>query len=118
MLLDVDLTLAQQTPAQRQPLRKYPTSGFDLSVVTDLKKPVREIEIELRGLAGADLATIEFVRQYQGHPLPPDRKSVSYRLAVGALDHTMTTEEVTAIRNRIIQGMQASGFELRGLDSA
>jgi phenylalanyl-tRNA synthetase beta chain len=116
MLFDVDLTLAQRTPAQRQPLRKYPTSGFDLSVLADLKKPVREIEVELRSLAGSDLAAIEFVRQYQGSPLPPDRKSVSYRLEVGALDHTMTTEEVTAIRNRIIQGMQARGFELRGVE--
>jgi phenylalanyl-tRNA synthetase beta subunit len=67
-------------------------------------------------LAGPDLATIEFIRQYAGPPLPTGQKSVSYNLKVGALDHTLGAEEVTAIRGRIIDGMQALGYELRGLD--
>jgi phenylalanyl-tRNA synthetase beta chain len=118
VFFDVDLSLAQKAPLKRKALRKYPTSGFDLSVVAASKRPVREIEIELRALGGSDLVDIKFVRQYEGAPLTPGQKSVSYRLEVGALDHTMTTEEVTAIRSRIIQGMQVRGFELRGLDSA
>ncbi|HEY3936871.1 MAG TPA: phenylalanine--tRNA ligase subunit beta [Bryobacteraceae bacterium] len=118
VFFDVDLSLAQKAPSKRKALRKYPSSGFDLSVMAASKRPVREIEIELRALGGSDLVGIKFIRQYEGAPLPPGEKSVSYRLEVGALDHTMTTEEVTAIRRRIIQGMQARGFELRGLDSA
>jgi hypothetical protein len=49
--------------------------------------------------------------------LPHGQKSVSYNLKVGALDHTMTADELTVIRQRIIDGMQALGYELRGLDS-
>ncbi|HEY3455366.1 MAG TPA: hypothetical protein VGK64_12250, partial [Bryobacteraceae bacterium] len=64
-------------------------------------------------LAGSGLAGIEFVRQYTGAPLGPSQKSVSYRLEVGAADHTLTAEEVAAIRSRVIDGMQAHGFELR-----
>jgi phenylalanyl-tRNA synthetase beta chain len=114
---DVDLDLAQRLAASQRvaykPLRKYPTSGFDLSVVSSMSVPVDQIQDELTRLAGSDLAAIEFVRQYAGPPLPEGQKSVSYHLEIGALDHTMTADEVTVIRNRIIQGMRDAGFELR-----
>jgi phenylalanyl-tRNA synthetase beta chain len=117
MIFDVDTIAAQRLAAtsttRYKPLRKFPTSGFDLSVVCDLRTPVDTICDALRKFAGGSLAAIEFVRQYVGPPLGPDQKSVSYRLEVGALDHTMTAEEVTAIRSRVIEGMQALGFELR-----
>ncbi|HEY1949002.1 MAG TPA: phenylalanine--tRNA ligase subunit beta [Bryobacteraceae bacterium] len=120
VFFDIDLAEAQkigsESPAFRYtPLRKYPTSGFDLSVITDLKTPVDGVQNELTRLAGASLVTIEFIRQYSGPPLPQGQKSISYHLKLGALDHTMTAEEVTGIRNGIVQGMQALGFELRGL---
>ncbi len=117
MVFDVDLDSAQKIAANRvvkyTPLRKYPTSGFDLSVVADLRMPVDQIQDALSKLAGSDLAAIDFVRQYAGPPLPEGQKSVSYHLEVGALDHTMTAEEVTQIRNRIIQGMRELSFDLR-----
>jgi phenylalanyl-tRNA synthetase beta chain len=117
MLFDVDLESAQKLAASRaieyRPLRKYPTSGFDLSVIADLKVPVLQIQNELSRLAGPDLADIDFVRQYAGPPLLEGQKSVSYHLEVGALDHTMTAEEVTQIRTRLIQGMREMGFDLR-----
>jgi phenylalanyl-tRNA synthetase beta chain len=120
MIFDVDvdttLQLASALVPKYTPLRKFPTSGFDLSLVTELRTPVDKIQDELTGLAGSDLAIIEFVRQYAGPQLPQGQKSVSYHLKVGALDHTMTADELTAIRQRIIEGMQALGYELRGLD--
>jgi phenylalanyl-tRNA synthetase beta chain len=118
VLFDIDLQLAQQLSAARPvkytPPRKYPTSGFDLSVVTTLEKPVAQIQDELANLAGPELAAIEFITQYDGPPLEEGQKSVSYRLQVGALDHTMTAEEWTDIRNRIIEGMRSLGYEFRG----
>jgi phenylalanyl-tRNA synthetase beta chain len=117
MLFDVNLETAQKIAESRAlsytPLRKYPTSGFDLSVVADLKTPVSRIQDELSKLAGPDLAALDFVRQYAGPPLLEGQKSVSYHVEVGALDHTMTAEEVTQIRNRMIQGMREMGFDLR-----
>ncbi len=108
-------TLAAARVPKYTPLRKFPTSGFDLSLVTELLTPVEKMQDELTRLAGADLAMIEFVRQYAGPQLPHGQKSVSYHLKVGALDHTMTADELTAIRQRIIDGMQASVTNLRGL---
>ncbi len=118
MVLDFDVDAALALAASLVPkysqLRKFPTSGFDLSFVTSLRTPVEELHDKLVALAGADLAMIEFVRQYVGPQLIQGQKSVSYHLKVGALDHTMTADELTSIRQRIIEGMQASGYELRG----
>ncbi len=117
VIFDVDLAIAWKLASNREvkytPLRKFPTSGFDLSVITDLKTPVARIRDELARLAGSALASIEFVRQYEGSPLPHGKKSVTYRLEVGALDHTVTAEEVTDLRNRIVEGMQEAGFDFR-----
>ncbi len=115
-LFDVDLDASQQLatiPVNYVPLRKYPTSGFDLSVVADLHRPVADIRRDLVNLAGEALAKIEFVRQYAGPPLPEGQKSVSYRLEVGSLDHTLGSDEVTALRNQVIDGMRALGYDLR-----
>jgi len=117
-LFDVDLQLAQQLSATQEtkyrPLRKYPTSGFDLSVVTELNRPVAQIQDDLTKFAQPELASIDFIRQYDGPPLDAGQKSVSYRLEVGAPDRTMTAEEVAAIRNRIIEDMRGLGYEFRG----
>ncbi len=118
VLLDVDLQAAEGLAERRVqkyiPLRKYPTSGFDLSVVTQMNTPVARIQDELTKLAGPDLALIDFIRQYDGPPLAQGEKSVSYHLEAGALDHTMSAEEVTEIRNRIMEGMRRLGFDFRG----
>ncbi len=117
ILFDVNLQLAQNLAAGQEvrytPLRKYPTSGFDLSVVTSLETPVARIQDELSSFAGPDLAMIEFIRQYDGPPLAEGQKSVSYHLEVGAMDHTMSADEGTEIRDRIIEGMRQLGYDFR-----
>ena len=118
LLFDVDLQLAQELASSREkkymPLRKYPTSGFDLSVITSIEKPVEQIQDELSNLARPELVSIDYVTQYDGPPLAVGQKSVSYHLEVGAFDHTLSTEEASDIRNRIIEGMRALAYEFRG----
>jgi phenylalanyl-tRNA synthetase beta chain len=115
-ILDLDLALLERldkADVRHQPLRRYPTSAFDLSVVANLRQPAGEIERRLAEAAGDGLVEIEFVREYVGAPLPSDRKSVSFRLTVGASDHTLSSDEVTAIRDRVIDAMRKANFELR-----
>jgi phenylalanyl-tRNA synthetase beta chain len=61
-------------------------------------------------LAGDTLLSLVFVREFA---LPDGQRSLSYRLTVGASDRTLSADEVGAIRSRIIDGMRASGFDLR-----
>jgi phenylalanyl-tRNA synthetase beta chain len=115
---DVDIHTAMEVAAREihyKPLRKYPTSGFDLSLITGMKTPADQIQDQLTQLAGGDLVLIEFVGQYTGSPLQPGQKSVTYHLRVGAPDHTLTAEEVTSVRNRLIDGMKSAGYEFRSM---
>ncbi|SRR5579883_567064 len=112
-VLDLDLhALEAAGPAPRKyaPLRRYPASAFDLSVVAPPRALIGDVQSALARHAGADLLGISFLRDFTLHD---GQRSLSYRLTVGAPDRTLTTEEVSAIRGRIIQGMRASGYDLR-----
>ncbi|MBS1831449.1 MAG: phenylalanine--tRNA ligase subunit beta [Acidobacteria bacterium] len=116
-ILDLDLnateSLAQARKIQYQPLRRFPTSAFDLSVVAAERTLVGQIEEGLRAYAPANVTAIEFQRQYSGPPLTAGQKSVSYRITVGAPDRTLSSAEVSAVRDTIIEGMRSRGYELR-----
>ncbi len=118
-ILDVDLAATQRldilrtTDKRYQPLRRFPTSAFDLSVVTDIREPAGAIERKLKDLAAPDLVSIGFVRQYTGEPLAAGQKSVSYRITVGAPDRTLSAEDAGAVRARVIDGMRQAGYDLR-----
>ncbi len=117
MLFDINLQQTQVIFAgltkKYVPPRKYPTSGLDLSVLTAVETPVAEIHDGLKALGSSDLAQVRFIDQYEGPPLPSGQKSVTYHLEIGALDHTVTAEEVSGVRNRIIEGMRVRGFQFR-----
>jgi phenylalanyl-tRNA synthetase beta chain len=115
-VLDLDLQAlhaAQPRDVKYGALRRFPSSAFDLSVLAASRELAGVIEARLAGLAGLYLLSIEFVRQYEGAPLPADTKSVSYRLTVGAPDRTLSSDEVAAIRTQVIEGMRKLGYELR-----
>jgi phenylalanyl-tRNA synthetase beta chain len=115
-VLDIDLVvLRESTPARASytPVRRFPTSAFDLSVIAGAREPAGGIETTIRGFAGELAEKVEYVREYQGDPLPDGEKSVSFRIVAGAPDHTLTADEITALRNRIIVGLNSLGYELR-----
>lgn len=116
VLLDLNLGLIETMgmPEKRyQPVRRYPESAFDLSVIGERRTLVGEVEKKIRSFAGLQLESIRFLRQYEGPPLAEGAKSISFRLVVAAKDHTLSNDEVTAIRDGIIAGMRAEGFEMR-----
>ena len=115
-VLDLDLRIVQEVaPAEKRytPVRRYPSSAFDLSVVAGQRELVGDLRQKLIDFAGPMLEEIEYLRQYSGPPLPEDRKSVSFRLTLGAADRTLSSEEVGAIRAGIIEGMRGLGYDLR-----
>jgi len=115
-MLDLDLALIQQAAPHETrytPIRRYPSSAFDLSVVTGMRELVGDLQAKLRALAGEMLESIVYLRQYAGPPLVEGTRSVSFRLTVGSAERTLSSEEVSAIRTRLIDGMRAQGYELR-----
>jgi phenylalanyl-tRNA synthetase beta chain len=112
-ILDLDLDALQALPSQRapyRPLRRFPTSSFDLSIVAPAHTLVADLENKLRQLAGEGLVSLQFLLIF---PLPPDKKSVSFRLTLGADDRTLTAEEVTRTREKVVEGIKTAGYDLR-----
>jgi phenylalanyl-tRNA synthetase beta chain len=115
-ILDLDLRVLESLSAgeiKYTPIRRYPSSAFDLSVLAGLRELAGTLQAAIAAFAGPLLESIQFVRQYSGPPLAEGVKSVSFRLTVGSPERTLSSEEITAVRNTIIEGMRAKGYELR-----
>jgi phenylalanyl-tRNA synthetase beta chain len=115
-VLDLDLDRVRALAAAElryTPIRRYPSSAFDLSVIAGLRDPAGELQSKVRSFAGPLVESIEFLRQYSGPPLEAGQKSVSFRLTAGSPERTLSNDETSAIRARIIEGMRALGYELR-----
>jgi phenylalanyl-tRNA synthetase beta chain len=115
-ILDLDLRLVESLGAERTkytPIRRYPSSAFDLSVIAPLREHAGKLEAAISGFAGPLLESIQFVRQYAGPPLAEGTKSVSFRLTAGSPERTLSSDEVAAMRGAIIECMRGLGYELR-----
>lgn len=115
-LLDLDLDRVRAlaaTELRYTPIRRYPSSAFDLSVIAGLREHAGELQSKVQSFAGPLVESIEFLRQYSGPPLEAGQKSVSFRLTAGSPERTLSSEETSAIRARIIARMRALGYELR-----
>jgi phenylalanyl-tRNA synthetase beta chain len=115
-LLEVDLAAVRRLGAVEKkyaPIRRYPSSAFDLSVIAAQREPAANLQERLSSFAGPLLESIEYLRQYAGPPLAEGTRSVSFRVTVGSPERTLSSEEAGDIRARIIEGMRELGFELR-----
>ena len=115
-VLDLDLRVIQglgEVVKQYTPLRRFPTSAFDLSVLAPLRTPVGDIESHIKAHGGAFFQAVEFVTIYRGASLPADRKSVSFRVTIGAVDRTLSSEEIARSRTELIESLRKAGYELR-----
>jgi phenylalanyl-tRNA synthetase beta chain len=115
-VLDLDIDAVMRlTPQEKRyaSIRRFPSSAFDLSVIAGERALVGDLQKQLAEFAGPTLDRIEYVRQYSGAPLAEGTKSVSYRLTLAAPDRTLSSDELTAVRSAVIEGMRARGYELR-----
>jgi phenylalanyl-tRNA synthetase beta chain len=115
-LIDLDLRavyrLASTEVLKYTPVRRYPSSAFDLSVITGAREHVGLLERRFAEFAGPLLESIQFLRQYEGPPFQAGEKSVTFRVTVGSAERTLSSDEASAVREAIIAGMRELGYEL------
>ncbi len=104
-ILNLDLSTMERLSASQekryQALRRFPTSNFDITVQVPLRVTAGLIEQELTKAAGNNLVEIKFLYVYAEPPVREGHKALTYRLTVGAQDHTLSPEETTAIYEAI-----------------
>jgi len=115
-LIDLDLSavrrLASAEDVKYTPVRRYPSSAFDLSVLAGLREPVGALERKFAEFAGPLVESVQYLRQYEGPPFEAGQKSVTFRVSVGSAERTLSSDEVSAVRESIIAGMRGLGYEL------
>jgi phenylalanyl-tRNA synthetase beta chain len=115
-VIDLDLKVVRSLSTddtKYTPIRRYPSSAFDLSVLAGLREPAAKLQSGIASFAGPLLESIQYVREYSGPPLPEGQKSVSFRLTVGSAGRTLSSDEIAGVRAVIIDGMRGLGYDLR-----
>jgi phenylalanyl-tRNA synthetase beta chain len=118
--LEVDLGLLfdETVVARRSMLAaavsRFPSSDIDLALVVEDKVPADEVAETLAGAAGELLESVTLFDVYRGTGIPEGTRSLAYRLRFCSADHTLTDEEVGALRTRCIDAaVKAFGATLR-----
>lgn len=104
--LDIGAFVAQgKTRRQYEPLPLYPAVKRDVSFVLGDRITYAEI---LKTLRGADplLASVEIFDTYTGRGVPEGKKSVAFHLEYRLPVRTLTSEEVDAAHERVLEAMR------------
>lgn len=115
-ILDVDLQKLFRLSGEQKkytPLQRYPSTAFDLSVVTGLRELAGVLRKRIQADAGVCCENVEYLYSYRGSPFPEDKQSLTYRVTLSAADRTLSSDEASAVRSAIIDALRADGYELR-----
>ena len=104
---------AQRVPKQR-PLPTFPPVRRDLSLVVPESMRYERIESLISGLQPPLMEELEYVTTYRGKPLEKGQKSVTVMLVFRSPTQTLTTEQVDATVQRVIDAAKSElGATLR-----
>lgn len=94
-------------------IAKYPAVTRDLSMVMKKEIMAGQVEdiIEQRG--GKLLESYKLFDIYEGSQITAGFKSIAYSITFRAQDHTLEEKEVNTVMNKILNGLQGLGIELR-----
>jgi phenylalanyl-tRNA synthetase beta chain len=102
--LDLDvLTVASEATVQARTLTTFPMAQSDVAVVVEESVPADAVQRSLRDGAGPDLEALTLFDVYRGDQVGEGRKSLAYRLTFRAPDRTLTTDEVSALRDTALR---------------
>jgi phenylalanyl-tRNA synthetase beta chain len=96
-----------------KPTSRYPSSDLDLAFATPDSVTAEKVDKAIKQAAGALLVDLTLFDVYRGAGLPPDSRSLAYRLRLQALDRTLSDTELTDLRNKIVAGVAKLGATLR-----
>ncbi len=101
--LDVDrLVAAAEQPVRAETLVRSPVAYTDLALVVGEDVPAADVESALRAGGGDLVESIRLFDVYRGDQVGAGHKSLAYRLTVRAPERTLTTEEVSAVRDAAV----------------
>jgi len=105
--IDLDKLLAKKVGKMKyKEISKFPNIKKDLAVLVDKKVTAQEIGINIKKFAGSLLENYEVFDVYTGEGVAENKKSVAFSLTFGKQDRTLTDEEINAVMDKIIEGLE------------
>lgn len=84
-------------------LPEQPINDYDLSMLVDSSVTWEQIRSSVLAKKGELLKDVTFVDEYKGKQIPAGKKSMTIRLAIGASDRTLTSQEIEDCANKVIK---------------
>ena len=94
-------------------IAKFPSVVRDISLVMDKSLTAGEIEKIIRSESGAILESLELFDIYEGERIGADKKSMAYSITFRNKEKTLEESEISAVMDKILNGLQAIGAVLR-----
>lgn len=115
--LEIELAGRAVNPAgdfKFKELPRYPAITRDIALVVDRKVRSLDLERAIMKLGRELLSTVKVFDVYEGQHVEAGKKSLAFALAYRASDRTLKEEEVTAIHEKVLEGLKKEfGAELR-----
>jgi phenylalanyl-tRNA synthetase beta chain len=113
--INLDLFLTEsKNSIQFQEISPFPTVWRDLNLIVDEATANSKVLAAIQGAGGPKLRKAELYDIYRGKPLQEGKKALTYRLEYGAMDRTLTDEEVNQAREKLLTELnQKVGATLR-----
>ena len=112
--INLDKLLEKKTGKMKyKEISKFPSVKKDLAVVIDKDITSEEIARQIKKLAGNLLLGSKIFDVYTGENIEENKKSIAYSLEFGAADRTLTDDEINAILEKIIAGLEKQGAIIR-----
>ena len=112
--INLDKLLEKKTGKMKyKEISKFPSVKKDLAVVIDKDITSEEIAKQIKKLAGNLLLGSKIFDVYTGENIEESKKSIAYSLEFGATDRTLTDDEINAILEKIIAGLEKQGAIIR-----
>ena len=108
--LELDIDSLAEIWRQRQPqyqeLPKYPSIKRDLAMEISQDINSQRVTDLIKDLAGKELESVTLFDLYQGQQIEQGKKSMAFSLVYRASDRTLTDAEVSAIHQKVMEGMK------------
>ena len=92
----------------------FPSVLQDLAFAVDEDVPAAALAAAMREAAGPQLREVTVFDEYRGEQIGAGKRSLAFRVAFGATDRTLTDEDATELRSRIVAALgERYGAELR-----
>jgi phenylalanyl-tRNA synthetase beta chain len=96
-------------------LLKFPSTGFDVSVIVPQKIEVEELfKIIKKSVDQKIFIESKLISRFAGSPIPEGFQSISFRIILNAKERTLTGDEMKNTQQKLFNDFRKSGYKISG----